>query len=191
VLGYSPIAEGESVDVAVMIDPQQATEILYAMLHTDAGVVGAYEFPGADVPVLVDGQMVSPAFMLTGGLAAAPVAETATTEPTSAPSVEPTEAAETATGADAEQGEAEVELEDFQFAPSVLMVKVGTTVKFSNKDDVVHTVTSDTGLFDSGSLRKGEEFFYTFSEVGEFPYYCAPHGGPGGLGMAGTVVVIP
>jgi plastocyanin len=191
VLGYSPVAEGENSDVTVMIDLGQATETLYAMLHTDAGVVGSYEFPGADVPVLVDGQMVSPAFVVTAALAATPTAEPATVEPTMAPAAEPTATAAAATEAPPEQGEAEVELEDFQFVPQVLTVKVGTRVKFSNKDGVVHTVTSDTGLFDSGPLQKGEEFFYTFSEAGEFPYYCAPHGGPGGVGMAGTIIVVP
>ena len=84
-----------------------------------------------------------------------------------------------------------MELEDFQFVPKVLTVRVGTTVKFSNKDRVGHTVTSDTGLFDSGNLNKGEEFFFTFTEVGEYPYYCAPHGGPGGVGMSGVIIVVP
>jgi plastocyanin len=88
-------------------------------------------------------------------------------------------------------GEGEVDLEDFQFVPKVLTVKVGTTVKFSNKDDVGHTVTSDTGVFDSGILTKGEEFFFTFTQVGEYPYYCAPHGGLGGVGMAGLIIVVP
>ncbi|MHB1317526.1 MAG: plastocyanin/azurin family copper-binding protein [Anaerolineae bacterium] len=88
-------------------------------------------------------------------------------------------------------GEGEVELEDFQFVPKVLTVRVGTEVKFSNKDSAVHTVTSDTGLFESGSLSKGDDFFYTFTEAGEYPYFCAPHGGPGGQGMSGTIVVVP
>jgi plastocyanin len=132
--------------------------------------------------------LVNPAFMITGGLSEAPTAEP-TAAPTTAPTAEATiapEATAAATG-----GEAEVELEDFAFSPQVLTVKVGTQVKFSNKDDVTHTVTSDTGAFDSGSLRKGEEFFYTFTEAGEFPYYCAPHGGPGGVGMSGKIVVVP
>ncbi len=200
VLGYSPVVEGENADVAVMIDTAQATETLYAMLHNDAGTVGTFEFPGPDGPVLAGGEMVSPAFSVTGGLAAGPTAEPTaaatdapTTEPTmaatAAPTAEPT-AAGGSTGAVAAD-EGEVELEDFQFQPQVLTVKVGTEVKFANKDDVTHTVTSDSGLFDSGPLQKGDEFFYTFTEAGEFPYYCMPHGGPGGVGMSGTIIVVP
>ena len=46
----------------VKINAAKATPILFAMLHTDAGVVGKYEFPGPDVPVMVDEKMVSPGF---------------------------------------------------------------------------------------------------------------------------------
>lgn len=88
-------------------------------------------------------------------------------------------------------GEAEVEMEDLQFRPNVLTVRVGTTVKFANKDRAEHTATSDTGVFDSGLLGKGEEYFFTFTEAGEYPYYCRPHGGPGGVGMSGLIIVVP
>jgi predicted lipoprotein with Yx(FWY)xxD motif len=66
VLGYSPVKDGLNQNVAVMIDDSEATPVLYAMLHVDAGTVGAYEFPGADGPAMVNGQMVSPAFMVSG-----------------------------------------------------------------------------------------------------------------------------
>jgi len=187
VLGYSPVNEGENADVTVMIDVAQATETLYAMLHTDAGEVGTYEFPGVDGPVSIGEQMVNPAFAVTGGLEAAPTPEPAAASPTDAPTPEATASGAAMAATD----EGEVELEDFQFVPRVLTIKVGTEVKFSNKDDVTHTVTSDTGLFDSGGLSKGEEFYYTFTEAGEYPYYCAPHGGPGGVGMSGTIIVVP
>jgi plastocyanin len=156
VLGYSPVAEGSNSNVVVSLDLAAATTTLYAMLHTDAGEVGTWEFPGGpDTPVAVDGQVVSPAFSLL-----------------------------------VPAGEAEVEMEDFQFRPKTLVIRAGTEVKFSNKDDVQHTATSDTGVFDSGYLSKGEEFFFTFSEPGVYPYYCIPHGGPGGQGMAATIIVL-
>jgi plastocyanin len=105
--------------------------------------------------------------------------------------VAPTTVVPTAPAFGVVSGEGEVDLEDFSFRPQVLTVRVGTVVKFSNKDRAVHTVTSDTGLFDSGSLNKGDDYFYTFTQVGEYPYYCAPHGGPGGQGMSGKIVVVP
>jgi plastocyanin len=189
VLGYSAVKEGDNADVVVQIDATKATATLYAMLHGDAGTIGTYEFPGSDGPVSVGGKVVTPAFAVTGGLAAAPTPESTVPLPSATPPVatppvvggSPTVAV----------GEGEVELEDFQMVPKVLTVKVGTTVKFSNKDEAGHTVTSDTGVFDSGMLAKGEEFFFTFTEVGEYPYYCAPHGGPGGVGMSGVIIVVP
>ena len=189
VLGYSPVKEGENAVVAVKIDAAQATQMLYAMLHTDAGTVGSYEFPGSDGPVLVGGQMVNPAFSITGGLAAVPTAQPTVAAPTSAPTAQPTAAG--GTTPTVAVGEAQVELEGFKFVPQVLTVTAGTRVKFSNKDQVAHTVTSDTGVFDSGLLQKGQEFFYTFTTAGEYPYYCAPHGGPGGQGMSGKIIVVP
>jgi hypothetical protein len=75
VLGYSPVNDGDNADVVVVIDATQATQTAYAMLHTDAGTVGTYEFPGSDGPVMVGDQIVNPAFQITGGLAR-PTAET-------------------------------------------------------------------------------------------------------------------
>jgi hypothetical protein len=65
VIGYAAVPEGLTRDLVVMIDTAKATPTLYAMLHTDAGKVGTYEFPGPDVPVMVDEKMVSPAFSST------------------------------------------------------------------------------------------------------------------------------
>ena len=79
---------------------------------------------------------------------------------------------------------AEVEIEDFAYAPVTITIKVGTTVTWTNKDSVRHTVTSDTGLFDSGLFGKGESFSYTFTETGTFTYFCTPH-----PYMKGTVIV--
>jgi plastocyanin len=200
VLGYSPVKEGDNQDVVVVIDVAKATGTLYAMLHRDAGTVGSYEFPGSDGPVLVSGQVVTPAFAVTGGLAAAaPVGPAQTPAPTTGvtpPATAPTATtgatpATTAALPTALVGEAEVQMEDFQFRPKVLVIRAGTTVKFANKDQAAHTATSDTGVFDSGLLAKGEKFTFTFTQPGEYPYYCAPHGGPGGVGMSATIIVIP
>jgi len=54
IVGYAAVREGESTGVVVEIDAAAATPVLYAMLHVDAGTIGTYEFPGADVPVAGD-----------------------------------------------------------------------------------------------------------------------------------------
>jgi plastocyanin len=179
ILGYSAVSDGTNAAVRVVIDTSSATETLYAMLHTDAGELGNWEFPnGPDAPVMVGEQVVTPAFRVS--------------KQASVPQSEPTAGSEIPEGAVVVTGdEAEVEMEDFQFNPQVLVIQLGTTVKFANKDDVRHTATSDTGVFDSGYLSKGEEYSYTFTEPGTYPYYCIPHGGPGGQGMAATIIVQP
>lgn len=78
ILGYSPVADGENNDVVVEIDAFQATGTLYAMLHTDAGEVGTWEFPGGpDTPVTVNDQVVTPPFKITVGVVVAdqPIAD--------------------------------------------------------------------------------------------------------------------
>jgi plastocyanin len=161
VLGYAPVKDGENADVAVKLAAEGRTETLYAMLHTDAGKVGTYEFPGADGPVAMDGKVITPAFKVAGG---------------------------GSSGATTSQAAA-VKLVNMTFTPAQLTVKVGTTVVWTSEDDVPHTVSADDGSFDSGNMKKGDTFEFTFTKAGQYPYYCAYHGTPGGGGMAGTIVV--
>ena len=63
-IGHTALADGLNKNVVVKLDPADITAVLYAMLHTDAGVVGTYEFPGADVPVTQSGNLVNKPFRL-------------------------------------------------------------------------------------------------------------------------------
>lgn len=78
---------------------------------------------------------------------------------------------------------------DFAFLPEQITVPVGTTVIWVNDERPKHTATADDGLFDSGDQSLGNEYAFTFTEPGEYPYFCRYHGDVGGVGMAGTVVV--
>jgi plastocyanin len=80
----------------------------------------------------------------------------------------------------------DVEIHSMSFQPAAVQVPVGTTVTWTNSDGINHTVTSDTGAFDSGTMPDGDTFSYTFDTVGSFPYHCAIH-----PGMRGSVVVTP
>jgi plastocyanin len=82
-----------------------------------------------------------------------------------------------------------VSLKDFAFAPKVLTVTAGTTVEWHNDDSTAHTVTADNGSFDSGNLGQGATYRFTFAKAGTYAYYCRYHGGPGGQGMSGQIVV--
>lgn len=64
-IGFTHVNSGDNKNVTVKIDSAQATGIMYAMLHTDAGVIGKYEFPGPDVPTMLDGEMIAPSFTAT------------------------------------------------------------------------------------------------------------------------------
>ena len=77
ILGYSPLSEGVNENVTVTIETENATPVLYAMLHVDEGEEGVFEFPGPDVPVLLNGSPVQQAFNVTGGLPAVNVTPTA------------------------------------------------------------------------------------------------------------------
>lgn len=83
-----------------------------------------------------------------------------------------------------------VSMDKIAFEPQTLTVQAGTTVTWVN-GNITHTVTADDGTFDSGFLGSGETFDVLFDTPGSYPYFCLPHGGPGGIGMAGTIVVVP
>ncbi len=70
------------------------------------------------------------------------------------------------------------------FSPASLTVSVGDTVTWLNTDSMTHTVTSDTGAFDSGLLSPGDRWSYTFTQAGTYAYHCTPH-----PQMTGTIVV--
>jgi plastocyanin len=70
------------------------------------------------------------------------------------------------------------------FGPSIVDVLPGETVVWTNVSDRRHTVTSDSGVFDSGDLLAGGQFAREFDEPGAFAYHCTVH-----EGMVGEVDV--
>src|SRR5215469_16116539 len=78
---------------------------------------------------------------------------------------------------------------DNTFSPKELHIKPGQTVTWVNNGQSPHTVTADDKSFDSGIFASGAQYTHTFIKPGKYPYYCTLHGGPGGSGMAGVVIV--
>jgi len=78
-----------------------------------------------------------------------------------------------------------VSIAGFAYNPAEITISKGTTVIWTQNDAANHTVTSDTGLFDSGNLTTGQTFSLTFNEIGTFKYHCTIH-----PFMKGTVNVI-
>ena len=82
-------------------------------------------------------------------------------------------------------GANEVFIQNTAFTPASITVSVNTTVKWTNKDNLSHTVTSNTGLFDSGIIGvSGGTYSHQFTTAGTFLYHCQIHSG-----MSGTVIV--
>jgi plastocyanin len=86
-------------------------------------------------------------------------------------------------------GAAGVSIKDFEFQPISLTIKAGTTVNWKNDGSTSHTVTADNGSFESPTLGAGAAFSRKFTKPGTYRYHCAFHGGKGGEGMSGTIVV--
>ena len=91
-----------------------------------------------------------------------------------------------AAGAQQKPQNVEVKIDNFSFGPTALMVSVGSTVTWTNRDDIPHTVvsTDDPKVFKSKVLDTDEKFSFTFTKVGTYAYFCSVH-----PKMTGKVVV--
>ena len=83
----------------------------------------------------------------------------------------------------------DVTVTNFSFSPGELTITVGDAVRWTNVLGT-HNVKADDNSFTSGPAAPAPwEFIHTFTTVGLHPYYCEPHGGPGGQNMAAVVIV--
>ncbi|MGI8567895.1 MAG: multicopper oxidase domain-containing protein [Methylocella sp.] len=85
-----------------------------------------------------------------------------------------------------------VHIKGIEFFPKTLMVSAGQTVTWNWEGDN-HSTTSDTGVWNSGVHNKPFTFTRTFTAADSgktFPYFCSIHGGPGGAGMSGSIIVM-
>ncbi|HEV3063465.1 MAG TPA: cupredoxin family copper-binding protein [Vicinamibacterales bacterium] len=78
----------------------------------------------------------------------------------------------------------QVVVDNFSFTPATAAVPVGTTVTWTNHDDIPHNVVSPEQKFKSPVLDTNETFSHTFAAAGTYKYYCSIH-----PRMTGQVVV--
>jgi len=79
----------------------------------------------------------------------------------------------------------EVSIDNFTFNPQTLTVKAGTTVTWTNKDDIPHGIAATGNAFKrSAALDTDDHYSFTFTTPGTYQYFCFlhPH-------MTGTIVV--
>ena len=72
---------------------------------------------------------------------------------------------------------AEVKIDNFSFGPASLTISVGSSVTWTNRDDIPHTVVSvdDPKVFKSKVLDTDEKFSFTFTKAGTYAYFCSIH----------------
>ena len=89
-----------------------------------------------------------------------------------------------ATPDDKPASEVAVKIDNFSFSPATITVPAGTTIRWTNRDDIPHTVVADDKVFKSKVLDTDEQFTYTFTKAGTYSYFCSIH-----PKMTGKVVV--
>jgi amicyanin len=78
-----------------------------------------------------------------------------------------------------------VSIDNFTFTPQTLTVKAGTTVTWTNRDDIPHTVASASNAFaKSQALDTDDSYSFTFTTPGTYQYFCYIH-----PRMVGSIVV--
>jgi plastocyanin len=84
----------------------------------------------------------------------------------------------------ADAGAKHVVVDNFSFAPAMAAVAAGSTVTWTNRDDVPHNIVSTDQKFKSPVLDTDEQFSHTFDAPGTYKYFCSIH-----PKMTGQVVV--
>jgi len=70
---------------------------------------------------------------------------------------------------------AAVKIDNFSFGPATVTVPVGTTVTWTNRDDIPHTAVSTDGVFKSKVMDTDDKFSFVFNKPGTYSYYCTIH----------------
>jgi plastocyanin len=68
-----------------------------------------------------------------------------------------------------------VKIDHFTFSPATITVTAGSTVRWTNHDDIPHSVVSEDKSFKSKAMDTDENFSYTFTKPGTYSYLCSIH----------------
>jgi plastocyanin len=158
IIGQSVLLQpGTYTDVNVTVTTKlEAGKTYYAMIHTDNGD-GVYA-TADDVPAKdASGNVVMVSFMVTADV-----------------------------NVNVQVSVSDVAIKNNAFTPTTVTVKKGAKIVWTNMDSVAHNVVSDTGVFTSQSLQKGEAYTLDTANLatGTYAYHCSIH-----PTMTGTVIV--
>jgi amicyanin len=70
---------------------------------------------------------------------------------------------------------ATVSIDNFAFDAPAVTIAAGTTVTWSNNDDIPHTVRATDGSFHSAAMDSGDHYSFTFTKPGVYSYFCTIH----------------
>ena len=70
---------------------------------------------------------------------------------------------------------AAVNIDNFAFGPDTLTISRGTTVTWTNRDDIPHSIVETNDLFRSRALDTGGSYSFTFMQSGTYSYICSLH----------------
>lgn len=90
------------------------------------------------------------------------------------------------------QTQVQMDIKEFAYSKSNIRIKKGTTVTWTNRDDIQHNVMLehegsdvphdpptrdqiDPNEFAGPLLKKGESYSFTFNNVTDNAYHCSPH----------------
>lgn len=73
------------------------------------------------------------------------------------------------------EGNVTVDMRGFEYFPRDLTIDAGSTVTWTNSDNVPHTATENDKAWDTGIIGKDDEASLTFDTPGTFEYYCTIH----------------
>ncbi len=77
--------------------------------------------------------------------------------------------------AEKSESSADIKIVNSSFKPATYKIKKDDRIIWQNQDTTVHTITSDTGTFDSGNLDQGKTFTQKFEFKKTIPYHCKIH----------------
>lgn len=114
--------------------------------------------------------------VISGCVSNTPVTPTPTpaiTQTTAPTTVAPTTAVPTTVQPTTIPGKFAIEIKDSAFVPANISITKGSTVTWTQKDTIPHSVTGPG--FNSSQLKQGQTYNYTFNNVGKFNYSCLIH----------------
>jgi plastocyanin len=196
-LGFSASGFEPSPPAPIALAVQIATILLLAATFVPAIdrrdvslPMPALAVAGAVAAVAVIGMTVrwqpedQPAVATAPPASTSTVATTATSAPSTATSAPAGASTTTVSAAPTASGAVAVSIKGFAFDGKETTVPKGTTVTWTNFDNVAHSVVATDTSFVSDNLPKGATFEHTFDTAGTFSYICGIH-----TYMKGTITV--